>query len=117
MSQGNDLISREAAIELVKNLYLDDDSTVECPDECNSMIDACIEALRELPAEPRWIPCSEMMPEEETYVLICNSTGNIAISRGAYSTEASDWIWYTSGWLFGEVIAWMPLPEPWRGEE
>lgn len=64
----------------------------------------------------QWIPCSEMMPEEETDVLICNSTGNIAISRGTYCTEESDWIWYTSGWRFGEVIAWMPLPEPYRAE-
>lgn len=64
----------------------------------------------------QWIPCSKRMPEEETDVLICNSTGNIAISRGTYCTEASDWIWYTSGWRFGEVIAWMPLPEPYRAE-
>ena len=66
--------------------------------------------------EQQWIPCSKRMPEEETDVLICNSTGNIAISRGAYSTEASDWIWYTSGWRFGEVVAWMPLPEPYKAE-
>jgi hypothetical protein len=64
--------------------------------------------------ELKWIPVCERLPEEETDVLICNSTGNIEISRGLYSTEASDWIWYTSGWRFGKVIAWMPLPEPYR---
>ena len=67
-------------------------------------------------ADSKWILCDERMPEEETYVLICNDKGDIEISRGSWSTEIHDtWIWYTSGWRFGEAIAWMPLPEPWKG--
>lgn len=67
--------------------------------------------------EPRWIPVSERLPEEETDVLICNRNGDIALSRGSYSTEVeNDFIWYTSGWRFGKVIAWMPLPEPYNTE-
>ena len=67
--------------------------------------------------EQRWIPCSERLPEEETDVLICNINGDIALSSGSYSTEVKDYfIWYTSGWRFGKVIAWMPLPEPWKEE-
>lgn len=87
-----------------------------CSDWCDEGVCRKVSAIQKLPPAQRWIPCSEMMPEEETDVLICNSTGNIAISRGAYSTEASDWIWYTSGWRFGEAIAWMPLPEPYKAE-
>lgn len=69
-------------------------------------------------AQPGWIPCSERLPEEETDVLICNVNGSIAISRGSYSTEVKDdFIWYTSGWRFGKVIAWMPLPKPWEEEK
>jgi hypothetical protein len=64
-----------------------------------------------------WIPVSERLPEEETDVFICNANGDIAISRGSYSTEVKDYfIWYTSGWRFGKVIAWMPLPEPYKAE-
>jgi hypothetical protein len=64
-----------------------------------------------------WIPVSEGLPEEETDVLICNRNGNIALSRGSYSTEVeNDFIWYTSGWRFGKVIAWMPLPTVYQGE-
>lgn len=66
---------------------------------------------------PMWIPVSERLPEEEMDVLVCNDNGDIEISRGSYSTEMkNEFIWYTSGWRFGEVIAWMPLPEPYKGE-
>ena len=66
----------------------------------------------------RWIPVSERLPEEERDVLICNRNGDMELSRGSYSTEVeNDFIWYTSGWRFGEVIAWMPLPEPYIKNE
>ena len=65
-----------------------------------------------------WIPVSERLPDEETDVLICNLNGDVTISRGSYSTEMKDvFIWYTSGWTFGKVIAWMPLPEPYKEAE
>ena len=68
--------------------------------------------------KPKWIPIDEELPEEETDVLICNGNGDIEISRGSYSTEVeNDFIWYTSGWRFGKVIAWMPLPEPYAPQE
>ena len=61
----------------------------------------------------QWIPVTERLPEEETDVIVCNANGDIQISRGSHSTEMKDhFIWYTTGWRFGKVIAWMPLPEP-----
>lgn len=67
--------------------------------------------------QTKWIPVSERLPEEERDVLICNRNGDIELSRGSYSTEIENaFIWYTSGWRFGEVIAWMPLLEPYKAE-
>lgn len=70
-------------------------------------------ALEELKELRRWTPVNEGYPEEEVDVLVCNKEGVIEISRGSYSTEIKDcFIWYTSGWKFGEVIAWKQLPKP-----
>lgn len=73
--------------------------------------------LKALEQEPKWIPVSERLPEEETDVLVCNANGDIEISSGSYSTEVkNEYIWYTSGWRFGKVIAWMPLPKPYKAK-
>ena len=66
----------------------------------------------------RWIPVRYGLPEEESDVLVCNANGDVEISRGSYSTELKkEFIWYTSGWRFGKVTAWMPLPQPYKESE
>jgi hypothetical protein len=85
-----------------------------------------IEAVvKETPAadvEPRWIPCSERLPEEicDSY-WVCTDSGYQCECRWTninpfWTNLTTDWHWnifdipqYTS------VIAWMPLPEPYKG--
>ena len=70
-----------------------------------------IENLPPVTPTQKWILVSEKLPEEETDVLVRNENGDKEIARGSYSTEMQDeFIWCTSGWKFGKVIAWMPLP-------
>lgn len=60
--------------------------------------------------EQQWIPCSERVPEEDGYYLVTNS------KWGAPWREIT--LWVTDGWSSdNKPIAWMPLPEPWKGEE
>ena len=60
----------------------------------------------------QWIPVSERLPDGAAYekCLVQDKEGRMAV--GTYS----NW-----GWMFGHYVnthvAWMPLPEPWKGEE
>lgn len=73
------------------------------------------QALKEIKEmlEPEfcWTPVSEMLPEKNGRYLVTNSAGEIV---------DVDWnVWVNGEWLFpnSAPIAWMPLPEPWKGEE
>lgn len=107
----SDLISRKAAIALAKDICVPTKDGIIYRHRCIDPGD-----IAELPSAKskwEWIPVTEKLPEEETDVLVCSDEGNIEVCRGSMSTEfPGEFIWYTSGWRFGDVIAWMPLPEP-----
>lgn len=63
--------------------------------------------------ENDWIPCSERLPEKSDYyhVTVRTITGDRQIKELFYQLDL--------GWskIDGiEVIAWMPLPEPFKGD-
>ena len=69
-----------------------------------------IEALE----RQRWIPCSERMPEDDTEVLVYLFENN----KSPYIAWLSDGRWYTEYFEVeqeDEPVAWMPLPEPYKG--
>ena len=62
-------------------------------------------------AEPerKWTPVTEALPEERINVLVTTIDGDIKVS---YRSDVTYW-WNIGR---GNVITWMPLPEPWRGD-
>ncbi len=104
----SDLISRKAAIEAMEKSewgYLW---------ECEQVINV-VKALPSAEPEQKWIPVTEGLPEKGIEVIVCNADGDMEICDGYPSTKMpGEFIWYTSGWYFGDVIAWMPLPEPYE---
>lgn len=60
----------------------------------------------------RWIPCSERLPEHRLYVLVTYKYEYGLIDNGITWYSETENKWNTSR----EVIAWMPLPEPYREE-
>jgi hypothetical protein len=96
-------------------------------------------AIDKLPAadvEPKWIPCSEKLPEEDyetgngvqfsndVLATIVNHANDGELYVWLLKTVDGKWYDYTPNedgtheipyWC--EVIAWMPLPEPYKGGE
>lgn len=131
LSQPNDgdTISRQAAI----------DALMEILDEPNHAeflyTDEICKALNGLPSvqsEQRWIPCSERLPEEygEYYITWTTSLSEkpfIAICEGEVTSEYDfeherfkfEWLLedYIKAYPDVAVIAWMPLVEPYKGEQ
>ena len=66
--------------------------------------------------EPQWIPCSERLPEERDNILVTNGQSVME----AYFIQGEflgTMIIRNNPFKVSDVTAWMPLPEPWRGEE
>lgn len=114
-----DCISRKEVEKLKKyRLSYDTNTTVPKTD-----IFVKIAGIKELPSvtpqQTRWIPVSERLPEDKTYVLTTIKVHNrIAHVRSG---------WYEDGFFFNdngdtwkttdmEVKAWMPLPQPYKTE-
>ena len=125
----SDLISRQAVLDALKEYEVVESDNFTKTDIITMMtigtIANCIEAIVDLPsAEPerRWIPVTEALPEEENKSYwICTDTGYQCKCRwtnniyGIY--ESNEWGWSIFDIpQYTKVVAWMPLPEPWRGE-
>ena len=105
----NDLISRQAAIDAISC-----DITVTGRQNAElvaATIGAFADRIKALPSaqpEPQWIPCSERLPEAGKYVLRTirkfgwHGEEYWSVDIGPYNTND------------GSIIAWMPLPEPWK---
>ena len=103
----SDLIERQKAIDAVLDL------SEKLADEM-LFIDAIVDEIENLPsAEPerKWIPVTEALPEDRQKVLCVNKHGEMMV--GGYMTDYG----MTFPCYFEKPVAWMPLPESYRGEE
>lgn len=85
-----------------------------------------VEIVENLPSAdvPHWIPCSERLPEEDGQYLITVKYKHVNDNYEDVYAEHGEW--YEGRWdmfCFGhcgeveDIIAWMPLPKPWKGEQ
>lgn len=131
MDAVSDLISREDAIKEAYTITIDGESFDVVQ----------VETLEGLPTAQQWVPCSERLPENTEPVNItwvnrkpepyyADIKNKPFTATGHYHN--GKWWWYSvvcQDYLdeYGkcemdemdrdiEVIAWMPLPEPYKGE-
>ncbi len=102
----DDLISRQAAIDALRDAE---------NHAFNSFYQGLVKAhkiIADMPSaqpEPQWIPCSERLPEKPNMYTVTDSKGDVV--RFVFtSTESSRKYWQRC------AKAWMPLPEPYKGE-
>lgn len=76
--------------------------------------------------EMNWIPCSERLPEDEQDVLVWFEYFRYGEYNRLYQTygicsmfhgEWSGFVNGVSGWRNLHIIAWMPLPAPYKGDQ
>jgi len=130
----SDLISRQAAIEVCDWWQHEYDESASRIDD---IIHCIAEDIEKLPSAdvPHWIPCSERLPEriingdvetvQEFFVTVKERWPG---GEWKYYTDVAEFpgdyiddVWQTyNDWKEGQevhVIAWMPLPEPYKGVE
>ena len=78
--------------------------------ENNEALDVAIKALKK---EPHWIPVTERLPKEDGNYLVSGKWGSGKESVGDCEFSVEDGYFQTA-WNF-DVLAWMPLPEPYKG--
>lgn len=97
---------------------------VEWSDYLISIKDA-LGILRNLPSvtpATRWIPVTEDTPPKGTVCLWCNKQRSVFASEITCRTERDSYVGkhgYFSNGLenYGNIVAWMPLPEPFKESE
>ena len=117
----DDLISRQAALDMASTIQTDDSSGNEILDVVE--VDD-IKALPSAQPEQRWIPCSERLPdhpENDDYYLVTIQCEHYD-GWDDYVTGFAEWTkrgWEELSCYIGQikVVAWMPLPEPYKGGE
>jgi len=74
-----------------------------------------VEEAPTIDAVPRWIPCKERLPELDEICLVTEKDGSI---RHCYFDSVDPVLFATveEGMYVKNVVAWMPLPEPYEGE-
>ena len=112
----SDLISRQEVLRLIR---------MAMPEEAGSgsLLYQSVSHMDSAQPEQRWIPVSEMLPEDE-YVLvskiptkISGDKWSVAIAIRTADQRSKKIQWRDSG--FGviqddKVLAWKPLPEPYK---
>ena len=106
----SDLIDRQAVMECFKKWrpYM---ATRLCEFEKE------LTAIPSVENKGEWIPVSERLPENNKNVL---ATDGLDVFIAWYNPNPKKEKWYSFDELFDEqypILAWQPLPEPWRKDE
>lgn len=104
-------MTRKEAVEILKYVEAHGSLVIEAKEKA-------IEALEQ---EPKWIPVSERLPKAGEYVgdvdkyyLVQNEYGDMMVARYTRNEYWEQIFRFQP--ISDEIVAWMPLPEPYKAE-
>ena len=106
----SDLIEREDAIEATWQ-----EPTYTDPLNVLTEVRDRIESIPTADRPQGWIPCSERLPKGQGYY-ICTCKDGSKYKRTTVVKWSNGWQ-LTGSRAYWVVVAWMPLPEPWKGAD
>ena len=79
------------------------------------VVQDCIGIVEKQPKVGEWIPCSERLPDKAGFYVVTKRqrSGEIQVALGSYRPLFNEW---SGNGNFKDVLAWLPLPEPYKGE-
>lgn len=113
-------MSNEQAVQILipmRNMMCDQNG---CPiSDAVFALDKAIEALSADRPQAKWIPCSERLPKAQFegqrrgWYLTTNANGGVGETRYEFYHD-----FMKTGWQSDfRIVAWMPLPAPWKEGE
>ena len=119
----DDTISRAAAVETMRKAKDKSEAhrmLVQLPsaqpvEDARAMCGECDAWNRYKNPQTGWIPCKTRKPEKSGLYLVTKQqkTGEIQLATAHYNTAFDEW---SGNGNFKKVLAWQPLPLPWRGD-
>lgn len=117
------LIDADELKQNLSSLVVGGEKAIEKTTYENSWIYGIHTAYREINEAPtieipQWIPCTDRLPEEIGDYLVTDYRGNVYCSSFDYILREKCFNYEDDGYPVEDdtVIAWMPLPEPYKRE-
>ena len=116
----NDLIDRKEAIDAIVNTVskVDDNKTLKDKYDGSAFRQLeIIEIIESMPPAQQWIPVSERLPDYEEKVLCWMACDDYIVGFRDNQYGLDVWITGVFASETFDVIAWQPLPEPFKEAE
>lgn len=118
------MIDEKKLIESINNQikWMNNEAKTKSDEDVMAGLKVVLALIDEQDKVGKWIPCSEMLPEKNGMYLVTQLMYSFDRPKGyGYPPEGKevDYVEYQDGWRradFYEVLAWQPLPEPYKEE-